>query len=76
MPEVLATLAAAAAVLATDSAVASDVVVAIPLIRPSPEEAIVLLLPPMPLFKVTAEVPELALFTEEASAFEAAVEVD
>ena len=76
IPEVVATLAAAMEAPSTESAVASEVVVAIPLIRPSPEEAIVLLVPPIASLKVTAEVPVLALFTEEASACDAAVEVD
>ena len=74
IPEVVVTLAAAVEEPSTESAVAREVVVAIPLIRPSPEEVIVLLVPPIASLKVTAEVPVLALFTEEASAFEVAVE--
>ena len=74
IPEVVATLAAAVEAPSTESAVAREVVVAIPLIRPSPEEAIVLLVPPIASLKVTAEVPVLALFTEEASALEVAVD--
>ena len=79
MPEVVATVAEAVAAPSTESAVPRAVVVAIPLIRPSPEELMVVLAPPlaalMASLKLTVEVPVLAPFTDSASAFEIALEV-